>query len=68
MRQLWRVLSTSTIEALVGRVDCFHGTDVVLSPPGRATGVVTVHDLSFLRTPRTVTAEATLSAYHRAVA
>jgi glycosyltransferase involved in cell wall biosynthesis len=40
----------------VGRVDVFHGTNFVLPPPGRAAGVVTVHDLSFLRSPRTVDA------------
>jgi glycosyltransferase involved in cell wall biosynthesis len=38
-----------------GQLDVFHGTNFVLPPTGRAAGVVTVHDLSFLRTPQTVT-------------
>ena len=56
MQQMWRVLPIPAITTLVGRVDVFHGTNFVLPPPGRAAGVVTVHDLSFLRTPGTVTA------------
>ena len=41
--------------AMSGRLDVFHGTNFVLPPTGPAAGVVTVHDLSFLRTPQTVT-------------
>jgi glycosyltransferase involved in cell wall biosynthesis len=54
MQQLWRVSPAPSITTLVGRVDVFHGTNFVLPPVGRAAGVVTVHDLSFLRTPHTV--------------
>ncbi len=39
------------------RADVVHGTNFVLPPPGRgAAGVVTVHDLSYLRLPETVSA------------
>ncbi len=55
LQQLWRWAPLPTVTALLGRVDVFHATNFVLPPPGRAAGVVTVHDLSFLRTPRTVT-------------
>ena len=45
-----------TVTSLIGRVDVFHGTNFVLPPPGRARGVVTVHDLAFLHSPDTVSA------------
>ena len=35
----------------------FHGTNFVLPPAARAGGVVTVHDLAFLRFPETVTGD-----------
>ena len=35
----------------------FHGTNFVLPPARRARGVVTIHDLSFLRYPQTVSAD-----------
>jgi glycosyltransferase involved in cell wall biosynthesis len=38
-----------------GRCDIFHGTNFVLPPRRRAAGVVTIHDLSYLRFPETVT-------------
>lgn len=41
-------------EWLTGRVDVVHGTNFVLPPPRRAAGVVTVHDLAFLRFPELV--------------
>jgi glycosyltransferase involved in cell wall biosynthesis len=37
-------------EVWAGRCDLFHATDFVL-PPTRAPGILTVHDLSFLRFP-----------------
>jgi glycosyltransferase involved in cell wall biosynthesis len=40
---------------LTGRLDVLHGTNFVLPPAGRAGGVLTVHDLSYLRFPETVT-------------
>jgi glycosyltransferase involved in cell wall biosynthesis len=56
LRQVWRRAPVPTIGMLTGRLDLFHATNFVLPPPGRAAGVVTVHDLSFLRSPRTVDA------------
>ena len=44
----WRRLGWPSPEALTGEVDVVHGTNFVL-PASRAPGVVTVHDLSFLR-------------------
>lgn len=37
-----------------GRFDVLHAPNFVLPPPGRAAGVVTVHDLGYLRVPETV--------------
>jgi glycosyltransferase involved in cell wall biosynthesis len=54
MQQLWQRLPLPTLTQLMGRIDIFHATNFVLPPPGRAAGVVTIHDLSFLRTPHTV--------------
>ena len=45
----WRRLGTPSIERLVGEVDVAHGTNFVLPATRRAAGVVTVHDLSFVR-------------------
>lgn len=49
MRKAWRALDRPKIERLVGSVDIVHGTNFVLPPLRRAHGVVTVHDLAFLR-------------------
>jgi glycosyltransferase involved in cell wall biosynthesis len=54
LQQLWARGPLPPVTAFSGRVDVFHGTNFVLPPTGRAGGVVTVHDLSFLRTPETV--------------
>lgn len=40
-----------SIELLVGQTDLFHSPDFTLPPLGSARGVVTIHDLSFLRVP-----------------
>jgi glycosyltransferase involved in cell wall biosynthesis len=45
------------VEILSGAVDVFHGTNFVLPPAARAGGVVTIHDLAFLRFPETVTGD-----------
>ena len=45
------------MEWLGGSVDVFHGTNFVLPLTRYARGVVTVHDLSFLRYPQTVSAD-----------
>jgi glycosyltransferase involved in cell wall biosynthesis len=39
-----------------GGFDVLHAPNFVLPPPGRAAGVVTVHDLGYLRVPETVSA------------
>jgi glycosyltransferase involved in cell wall biosynthesis len=54
LQRVWAHREFPTVTALVGRVDVFHGTNFVLPPPGRARGVVTVHDLAFLHSPGTV--------------
>jgi glycosyltransferase involved in cell wall biosynthesis len=54
LQRVWARRDFPTVTALVGRVDVFHGTNFVLPPPGRARGVVTVHDLAFLHSPGTV--------------
>jgi glycosyltransferase involved in cell wall biosynthesis len=50
LRELWRRTDVPPVSWSTGRVDLFHATNFVLPPVGRAVGVVTVHDLSFLRT------------------
>ena len=54
LRALWARTSVPPVEWLCGRVDVFHGTNFVLPPTRRARGVVTVHDLAYLRFPGTV--------------
>jgi glycosyltransferase involved in cell wall biosynthesis len=56
MHRVWARSEWPPVTLLAGRSDVFHATNFVLPPPGRAAGVVTVHDLSFLRAPATVTA------------
>jgi glycosyltransferase involved in cell wall biosynthesis len=54
LREAWARVELPPVEWLCGRVDVFHGTNFVLPPTHRAGGVVSVHDLSFLRYPETV--------------
>jgi glycosyltransferase involved in cell wall biosynthesis len=56
LQDLWARAEHPSVTSLIGRVDVFHGTNFVLPPPGRARGVVTVHDLTFLHAPDTVSA------------
>jgi glycosyltransferase involved in cell wall biosynthesis len=56
LQEVWSRSEWPTVTSLIGRVDVFHGTNFVLPPPGRARGVVTVHDLAFLHSPGTVSA------------
>jgi glycosyltransferase involved in cell wall biosynthesis len=56
LRVMWGSLGLPPVEVLSGPVDVFHATNFVLPPLRRAAGVVTVHDLSFLRYPETVSA------------
>lgn len=48
-RAAWRRWGRPRIERLTGPVDLVHATNFVLPALGGAAGVVTVHDLSFLR-------------------
>lgn len=57
LRSMWQHSELPPVEWLAGRSDVFHGTNFVLPPTRRAAGVVTVHDLSFLRYPETVHAD-----------
>ncbi len=54
LQGLWARTEGLPVGRLTGPVDVFHGTNFVLPPPGRAGGVVTVHDLAYLRLPGTV--------------
>jgi len=56
LQSLWASIEFPPVELLAGRVDVFHATNFVLPPLHRAAGVVTVHDLSYLRYPATVSA------------
>ncbi|WP_225234661.1 glycosyltransferase family 4 protein [Klenkia terrae] len=58
LQRAWARSEHPAFDRLTGRTNVVHGTNFVLPPPGRAAGVVTVHDLSFLRSPATVTAAA----------
>lgn len=66
LRAFWARSPFPPVEWLAGRTDVFHGTNFVLPPTRRAAGVLTVHDLSFLRNPDTVTRD--VLAYRRLVA
>jgi glycosyltransferase involved in cell wall biosynthesis len=54
LNKAWKRVPFPPVELLTGRVDVFHGTNFVLPPLARAAGVVTVHDLTYLRFPETV--------------
>jgi glycosyltransferase involved in cell wall biosynthesis len=54
LNRAWKHVPFPPVELLTGRVDVFHGTNFVLPPLARAGGVVTVHDLTYLRFPETV--------------
>ena len=59
---LWHRLHVPLpLEWLAGAFDLFHAPDFVLPPLRHARGVITVHDLSFLRLPEC--ADARLAAY-----
>jgi glycosyltransferase involved in cell wall biosynthesis len=55
LRAAWTRTDFPPVEWFAGRCDVFHGTNFVLPPCKRAAGVVTIHDLSYLRFPDTVT-------------
>jgi glycosyltransferase involved in cell wall biosynthesis len=54
LQRAWSRWEYPSVTSLTGRVDVFHGTNFVLPPPGRARGVVTVHDLAFRNAPSSV--------------
>jgi glycosyltransferase involved in cell wall biosynthesis len=58
LRRTWARWSWPPAELLTGRVDAFHGTNFVVPPLSRAAGLVTVHDLAYLRYRDTVTGDA----------
>ncbi len=57
LQATWERTGLPTLPMLGVRADVIHGTNFVLPPTGRqAAGVVTIHDLSYLRFPETVSA------------
>ncbi|WP_348104148.1 glycosyltransferase family 1 protein [Lapillicoccus sp.] len=56
LRAAWARVNVPVVEALCGRVDVFHATNFVLPPSRGAAGVVTIHDLAYLKFPETVSA------------
>jgi glycosyltransferase involved in cell wall biosynthesis len=56
LRTSWSHGGPPPVEWLSGTVDVFHATNFVLPPRRRAAGVLTVHDLGFLRVPETLAA------------
>lgn len=57
LRAAWSRLPVPPVEWLTGGLDVFHATNFVLPPLHRARGVLTIHDLSFLRFPDTVSSD-----------
>jgi glycosyltransferase involved in cell wall biosynthesis len=58
LRRTWARWSWPPAELLTGRVAVFHGTNFVVPPLSRSAGLVTVHDLAYLRYRETVTGDA----------
>nr|MDT0664181.1 glycosyltransferase family 1 protein [Micromonospora sp. DSM 115978] len=56
LQEAWTRGELPPVEWIAGSADVVHATNFVLPPLRRAAGVMTVHDLSYLRTPDTVTA------------
>jgi glycosyltransferase involved in cell wall biosynthesis len=56
LHAVWERSDLVPVELLTGRLDLFHGTNFVLPPLRSARGVLTVHDLAYLRFPDTVSA------------
>lgn len=49
VHRMWPTVGIPRVRRMTGAVDLVHGTEFVLPPLGDTPGVVTVHDLSFLR-------------------
>jgi glycosyltransferase involved in cell wall biosynthesis len=64
LQEAWARTELPPVEWLTGRLEVFHATNFVLPPMRHARGVVTVHDLAFLRMTETVS---TASARYRAL-
>ncbi len=55
LQSAWRYANVPSMRTLGVRADVVHGTNFVLPPPGRGVaGVVSIHDLSYLRVRETV--------------
>jgi glycosyltransferase involved in cell wall biosynthesis len=54
LHRRWLRSDLPPAEWVMGRADVVHGTNFVLPPPRRAAGVLTLHDLSYLRFPELV--------------
>jgi glycosyltransferase involved in cell wall biosynthesis len=54
LQDVWARGDRLPVELLTGRADVVHGTNFVLPALRSARGVLTIHDLSYLRTPDTV--------------
>ncbi len=54
LRAVWTRSDRLDVRWLTGPVDLVHGTNYVLPPARRAAGVLTIHDLAYLRRPETV--------------
>jgi glycosyltransferase involved in cell wall biosynthesis len=50
---IWKHIGWPAAELFSGPIDVFHGTNYLLPPLRSAAGVLTVHDLSFVRMPET---------------
>lgn len=57
LNRAWARAPFPPVEVLTGPVDVFHAGNFVLPPLWRGAGVVTVHDLAYLRFPETVDSE-----------
>ena len=55
LQEAWTRADWPPVEWLCGRVDVFHGTNFVCPPARSAAGVVSIHDLAFVRHTDTVT-------------
>ena len=54
LQAAWARWEWPPVEWLAGRVEVFHATNFVAPPARRAAGVLTVHDLTYLRYPELV--------------
>jgi len=50
-RFYWTRLRVPPLSTLIGHFDIFHGAEPLLPPLGSARGIVTVHDMAYLRYP-----------------